>query len=343
MRQYEAWRPSASALATVEQATIILGEYRRQGLQVTLRQLYYQFVARGLIPNEQRQYKRLGELIGKARMAGLIDWSAIEDRTRNLSGGDHHNWEPQDLVRAYSRSYHAARWTGQPVAVEVWVEKEALAGVVEQAVEPWLVPYFSCRGYVSQSELHVAARRLFEHIRDGRRVLVLHLGDHDPSGMDMTRDMTDRLQRFIATDWWIDEMGEDPDDVPELWMAEDAIEEHLTDDEPASIEDLGLSPYLGFELRRIALNSDQVRQYNPPPNPVKLTDSRSTGYIDRFGRQSWELDALDPATLSALIRSHIEPVVNMELWDAQGELEDSVRRQFAVVADHWREILDQFA
>lgn len=336
-RVYEAWRPSGDARETVGQANAIVAEYRGQGYQLTLRQLYYQFVARGFIPNNMRSYKRLGEVVNRGRLAGLIDWSAIEDRTRNLAGGDGHTWEPEDLIRAYARSYDVTRWDGQSTAVEIWVEKEALAGVVERAATRWRVPYFSCRGYVSQSELWGAARRLEEHLQEGRQVLVLHLGDHDPSGIDMTRDMRDRLETFIGTDWLHDSMPERSASRAQINAnIEDHLSAFLGDEVPP------LDRYMGFELRRIALNSDQVEEYNPPPNPTKLTDSRANGYIDRFGHESWELDALDPATLVALIDSHIEPVVDQDLWDARGAIEDERRGQFAAVADNWSEILEQY-
>ncbi len=96
-----------------------------------------------------------------------------------------------------------------------------------------------------------------------------------------------------------------------------------------------------FEVRRIALNMDQVRQYNPPPNPAKMTDSRVGDYIERFGRSSWELDALPPNVLDALIRAEIRKELNADLWNATQQREEA--KQAAIkgwIDDHLPE-LDQ--
>ena len=90
---------SATSLATIKRANTILVEYARQGYDLTLRQLYYQFVSRGLIPNKDTEYKKLGSVINDARLAGLIDWDHITDRTRNLRSNAH--WDtPQDIITA---------------------------------------------------------------------------------------------------------------------------------------------------------------------------------------------------------------------------------------------------
>jgi len=136
----------------------IIDEYLDAGFDLTLRQLYYQLVARDIIPNSQKEYKRLGDVVSEARLAGHIDWNAIVDRTRNLRGGSHWN-EPQSIILSATRSYAIDKWAAQPNRVEVWVEKDALIGVIEHACQPLDVNCFSCRGYTSQSEMWVAAER----------------------------------------------------------------------------------------------------------------------------------------------------------------------------------------
>lgn len=161
---------------------------------LTLRQLYYQFVARDLIPNTMKSYKALGNTINDARLAGLIDWNAIEDRTRNVHSRSH--WDdPSGVIESAASSYGLDLWEGQEKRVEVWIEKDALVGVIERPCAELDVPYFSCRGYTSQSELWRGARR---HISYKVPTVVIHLGDHDPSGKDMTRDIEERLQLFGA-------------------------------------------------------------------------------------------------------------------------------------------------
>lgn len=141
----------------------VIDAYSAQGYSLTLRQVYYQMVARAIIPNNERSYKNLGNLISDARLAGLIDWEAIEDRTRNLRRNSH--WTtPGSMVDSAAYSYHLDHWKGQENYVEVWVEKDALIGIVGQICGKLDVSFFSCRGYVSQSEMWGAAQRLRHHV-----------------------------------------------------------------------------------------------------------------------------------------------------------------------------------
>lgn len=264
----------------IAQADGIISEYRDQGFNLTLRQLYYQFVARGLLPNRQSSYNRLGRTLSEARLAGLIDWDAIVDRTRALNGFS--TWEsPEDILEAARQSYREDKWEFQPKYIEVWVEKEALAGVVQQACAEYEVPSFSCRGYVSQSEMWAAAKRMARRIADDKQPVILHLGDHDPSGIDMTRDIMDRLWTF------------------------------------------GVGMHT--EVKRIALNWDQIEQYNPPPNPAKVSDSRFEEYRRMYGEDSWELDAMEPGQLSELIQETVSLHMDKNEWDKAWERQEHNR------------------
>src|SRR6266550_3926958 len=110
---------SASSVQVIEQANEIIATYTAQGYDLTLRQLYYQFVSRDLIPNRQSEYKRLGSIINDARLAGFIDWDAICDRTRELRDLAH--WEsPASIVKAVARQFRIDKWATQPHRVEVW-------------------------------------------------------------------------------------------------------------------------------------------------------------------------------------------------------------------------------
>lgn len=328
--RYENWKPSAASLAQIEIAESICASYQAQGYDLTLRQLYYRFVAAGHIPNTQRDYKNLGTVINKARMAGLLDWDYIVDRTRNLRSLGH--WtNPGSIINGAARSYALDKWADQPVRVEVWVEKEALAGVVSRAAERWDCAWFSCRGYVSQSELWGAARRHLNYIRQKQRVVVIHLGDHDPSGIDMTRDLGDRLETFMTQDWLDDGFRGELDDGKTTFGA---IRKDLRDW-------LGLGDYTDpIEINRIALNMPQIEEYDPPPNPAKLTDSRSGAYVEQYGDESWELDALDPATLDALIEDAILEVIDRDRYDAMEEREEDERRVLTAASRRWAEVAD---
>lgn len=278
-------------LHVIEQANTIIASYTQR---LTLRQLYYRFVASGLIPNKQTEYKRLGDIVKHARLAGLIDWDAIEDRGRGLMGIDAFD-DPADIINQMQYRYHLDHWADQDVRVEVWVEKQALEGVIGAACQPLDVDYFSCKGYMSASEMWAAARRFEQYNERGQRVVMIHLGDHDPSGIDMTRDLRERT---------VDVFG-----VP-------------------------------IKVQRIALNMDQVEEFDPPPNPAKLTDSRIGGYMARYGSSSWELDALEPAYLEETITAAVWEQCDREKWNAIHQQQEEERNLLRAASSRWDELVE---
>jgi hypothetical protein len=287
---------SSGTQSAIDAANGIIEEYSEAGFTLTLRQLYYQFVSRDLIANNLREYKRLGSIINDARLAGEIDWDAIEDRTRGVRGNAH--WTtPADIIDSAASGFRVDRWEGQPNYVEVWIEKDALVGVAEKVCRALDVKYLSCRGYTSQSEMWEAGQRFAGRHRKGQQTHILHLGDHDPSGIDMTRDIEERLRLFCT---------------------------HHRCEPPA--------------VHRIALNMDQIERYEPPPNPAKTTDSRSGKYIEQFGHESWELDALDVKTLSELIQSHVEDLLDRDLFDERERTESAGRNKLRAAASRWDEV-----
>ncbi len=186
----------SGSLEIIDHANDIIEEYQQEDYDLTLRQLYYQFVARDIIQNKQSEYNRLGSIINDARLAGLIDWDSIIDRTREYESLSHWN-SPADILKSAAKSYNVNTRINQNYYIEVWVEKDALVGVIEQACDPLDVGYLSCRGYVSQSEMWRSAQR-FNRAKNWHNCILLHFGDHDPSGIDMTRDIEDRLNLFDA-------------------------------------------------------------------------------------------------------------------------------------------------
>lgn len=284
-------RFSNSSMEMIVEADEIVDEYQKQGFSLTLRQLYYQFVSRDLLENNQKEYKRLGSVINDARLAGYIDWESIEDRTRELRALAH--WEsPADIVAACAKQFRVDKWAPQAHYVEVWIEKDALVGVIEGVCKSLDVPYFSCRGYTSQSEMWSAGQRLVTRCEAEKEIHIIHLGDHDPSGIDMSRDIEDRLNLFLEHEGY----------------------------------------QIDGEVNRIALNMDQVQQYAPPPNPAKLTDSRSEDYVEKYGEESWELDALDPKTLAALIKNTIMGYIDDDIWQDSVDEERAGRQKLEEIA-----------
>lgn len=291
---YEPKRFQQKTLDLIDKANEIIESYSQQGYDLTLRQLYYQLVTKNILKNCQKEYKRLGTIISDARRAGLIDWNAIVDRTRSLRGFS--NWEsPQSIIRSAAYGYREDLWKNQQSYIEIWFEKDALLGVFERAAEDYRIPYFSCRGYVSDSEIWSAAQRLKEIYKTGKDIILLHFGDHDPSGLDMSRDIEVRLTLF------------------------------------------GL---YGFEVKRLALNYDQIQQYGPPPNPAKDTDARFEKYEAEFGDESWELDALDPATLNELVKEEVEDLIDLEQWEKDKEIEEEKREELMKIFQNYNKVVE---
>lgn len=322
---------SPARLELIDQAEAMCSDYARQGYDLTLRQLYYQFVARGIIPNKDTEYKRLGDIVNDARLAGLIDWRHITDRGRNLQAIQHWN-DPADIVRDAGGWWATDRWSTQPTRVECWVEKQALEGVIGGVCNRNDVPYFACKGYTSQSEMWGAAQRIGRHLARGQNVVILHLGDHDPSGIDMTRDIRDRLAMFVKRDEARVGIAILRRHVAASTL-DPAADDYLT--EGTRILDEEHTTWATLTVDRIALNMDQIRQYDPPPNPAKVTDSRYHDYRYHFGDECWELDALEPSVLVALIEDGITDNRDADLWDEATDEQEHHRSILRRASKHW--------
>lgn len=308
--EYQAFNFRQSTLDIVDKVNDIIANYLRQGYDLTLRQLYYQLISRYYdeLPdswidpktgskNNEKSYDKLGNIVNDGRLAGLIDWSAIVDRTRSVKALSH--WKnPASIIDSCVYSYRLDKWDNQEYRPEVWIEKDALRGVITGICQELDIPHFSCRGYSSQSEMWATGQRMIRHISNGQVPYIIHLGDHDPSGMDMTQDIIKRLEMFTG-----EYEGE------------------------------------GFIIKRIALNFDQVQQYNPPNNPAKLTDSRANAYIDEFGDNCWELDALDPTTITELIRDEILGIRDDDKLAEMDEREEIEKDELKLIKANYTDII----
>lgn len=283
---------SPASLATLDQIVTVVNEYSDMGYTLSLRQLYYQLVARDFIPNNLQSYKRIGDLVSNARLAGLIDWDMIEDRGRETITPP--MWDsPGQIVRAAANQFAIDRWADQSYHVEVMVEKAALEGVLIPVCRELGIRFTANRGYSSQSAMYEAGKRIARKMtRENKNALILYLGDHDPSGIDMTRDVLERLGLFARAD---------------------------------------------IEVNRLALNFDQVEQWQPPENFAKMTDSRAAAYVAEFGESSWELDAVDPATLGNLVRTAVAAVRDDELYNAATERETRMRNALIDFAESYQD------
>jgi hypothetical protein len=256
---------SLQKLKMIDLIESIVTEYQEMGYRLTLRQLYYQLVSRDIIPNKQSEYAKTSSLLKDARMMGLVDWAVIEDRLR-VPRYPYFANDAKSAVLDVAGQFRMNRQAGQPVYLEVWVEKDALSSIIYNVTEYYGIKLMVNRGYTSCSAMHDAYKRMLGH----ESCMILYLGDHDPSGLDMVRDIGARFLEF------------------------------------------GLD---NVQVQKIALTTEQVKTYNPPPNPAKITDPRAKAYIEKFGPVSWEVDALKPDILDRLLRESIKYVIDMEIFE----------------------------
>jgi hypothetical protein len=232
-------------------------------------------------------------------MGGIIDWKSIEDRTRYLRSVGH--WEsPQDIINSAAATYAIDKWQNQAVRPEVWAEKDALLGVIERVCATLDVACFSCRGFNSLSEIWKAGQRFIQYAEDGQQIKVFYLGDYDPSGLEMSRDIEKRLHGFLSYGGY-------------------GYEECFT-----------------FE--RIALTKEQVLENHLPPNYAKKTDKRFPKYENEHGSECWELDALSPSIISTLIEKKVTELRNGEKYSETQDAESQQKKQLVGLSTRWSEV-----
>jgi hypothetical protein len=286
-----------ATLKLINQANAIIEKFQLLGFILTVRQLYYQMVKANLIVNTKKTYDKVKETINNAKLAGLVDWAAIEDRRRTLEGRSH--WDsPFDAMQSIADQYARDRWEGQKYRPEFFVEKEALEGIVERVALANDVSYLACCGYNSGTVLYNCAQRIRERRKRGQETVIIYAGDHDPSGLDMSDgDMPGRLETFLK------KYSHGP-----------------------------------VEIRRIALNLDQVSLYKPPPNFAKETDTRYGAYKKKYGEKCWEVDALEPDVLMALYQAEVDRMKDAALYDKMTELEASEQQTLSRIADRFDDV-----
>lgn len=279
-----------STLQFLEMINEIITSYEAQGYTLTLRQLYYQLVSRAIIANNDKQYSKLSRTLTDARMSGLVDWNAIEDRVRIPKRLPHWNHEV-DFLDSVIPQFALDKMRGQENLIEVWVEKDALSQVVQRSANKYHLRTLVNRGYGSVSVMYDAYNRFKSY----STAKILYIGDHDPSGLDMIRDIRDRIGLMLDYD---------------------------TDTD--------------FEVIPVALTMEQIKKYDPPVNPAKLTDTRAADYIANHGVYSWEVDALEPKVLSNLIETEIEKHININMFERMREKEVDQRQRLEDFKDNFK-------
>lgn len=286
-------RLSAKNRERLEKINSIIQEYQSDGYTLTLRQLYYQLVSRDVIPNQKSEYSKLSTLLKEGRMGGIVDWSAIEDRLRRPEKPTSFK-SPEQILDAAIFQYELPRMEGQRNYIEVWVEKDALSGVLSRVTEQYHIPILVNRGYSSVSAMFDSYMRFKANLSKHDEIIILYLGDFDPSGQDMIRDITERIEEFAELHY----------------------------------------DYFPLTIIPIALTKKQINEYNPPPNPAKISDPRANAFIAEHGFASWEVDALPPNVLHRLLDGAIKEHIDFDMYKGVVEREDDDKERLEALKEY---------
>jgi hypothetical protein len=245
---------------------------------MTIRQLFYRLVSQATIENRLPDYQRVSKAMTKARKDGRVPYEWIVDRSRS----SYHNpgWSGlEGLGRVIENTlinYRRDYWQEQPALVEVWCEKDAVTGSIQELCDEFGVRIEPIRGFDSTTKIHEAGERFSDALDSGKNLAILYLGDHDPSGKDIERDLWKRLGDHLP---------------PEVYSTSRR------------------------SISRLAIFAGDIKQFKLPPLKVKTKDPRAGGFLKVHGNAAVELDALPPTELRRRIREAIESRIDYEAWN----------------------------
>src|SRR5512143_2849090 len=145
----------------------------------TVRQVFYRLTSAGVVAKTESEYKQtVVRLLGEMRRSGRIPYGWIADATRSQRKPITHS-SMEGALRRTAETYRRALWDDAETAVEIWLEKDALAGVLYGVTGGWDAPLMVCRGYPSISFLHSAAEAIYERDANEQRTAIYYFGDHD--------------------------------------------------------------------------------------------------------------------------------------------------------------------
>jgi hypothetical protein len=254
---------------------------------ITGRGIGYKLFTRGLIASMARsEMQRVYRLLKEAREQGDIPWYWIVDETREFERCS--VWaDPKQYAAAVSRSYRRDFWTQQPVRVEVWSEKGTVRGVLQPVLDEYAVGFRVMHGFSGATTIHDVAQD-----DDGRDLIVLYVGDYDPSGLYMSEhDIPDRLAKYGG--------------------------DHVA-------------------LERIALTREQTDGLPSFPASDKKKDPRYQWFVRQFGNQCWELDALDPNDLRALVEKAIRAKIEPIAWARCDRVNKVEQESLRTILNKWK-------
>lgn len=191
---------------------------------MTLRQLYYRLISAGQLQNAASEYSRLGAIMTRLREAGDVPRSWLVDHTRSTLKPS--SWSGlSDFSESVRDCYRKDFWASLPHHIEVFVEKDAVAGTIQPVTNENDVAIRVCRGYASVSFAGEIAE-LWRRIK--KPIFAYYLGDYDPSGFDLERDLREKLERYSGREHeYFSDLASDENFIwTRLGVTEDDFVEH---------------------------------------------------------------------------------------------------------------------
>jgi hypothetical protein len=178
---------------------------------MTVRQLFYQLVSRGVIAKTEDQYSNtVIRLLSDMRRSGEVPYGYISDNTRWMRKPTTYS-TLESMLRRSMQTYRRAIWDDQDAYVEIWLEKDALAGVLMEATQPWDVPLMVTRGYPSLTYIYEAAEQI---ICKDKPTYLYYFGDYDPTGIDIPRHVEETLKEMAPdADIYFERVAVNPDQI----------------------------------------------------------------------------------------------------------------------------------
>ena len=267
---------------------------------VTLRQLYYRLISTGSLKNSVSEYRRLGQVMTRLREAGDIPYDWIVDHTRATIKPS--SWSGlSDFGDAARDAYRKDLWASLPAHVEVFVEKDAVAGTIQPITSQFDVALRVCRGYSSVSFAGEIAT-LYHRIQ--KPIYAYYLGDFDPWGFDLERDLREKLKRYSGVPLICDSDHLDEDDDDDV-MGEDIA--RLLRKKVAEVGS-------GIVWTRLAVIEDDFDEFDLIRLPVKQSDKRAKAFVKRHGESCAEVDAIPPTELRRRVEDAINSHIDQERW-----------------------------
>jgi hypothetical protein len=256
----------------------------------TVRHLFYKAEGQGLGPKSEKFYQEVSRVLTQLRWEKRVAWDDIVDGSRTVTRPRTYA-SAEEGLRAFARAYRKDIWGQQDAFVQVWTEKDAIAGILLEETWPAGVSLYTARGQAPPGYVRQAAQELVAPLEIGKTVQVLHFGDFDQAGENIGANIERKLRRHLV----------------DLGVSED---------------DLGTF----FEFRTLAVTADQIEEYDLPLRPPKAGDTR-----EAYADGCVEVDALPSEVLRELCRVAIFRDVDRTAWDDEEAQQEREREGMEIL------------